>query len=162
MDLNMKLYSFYLELAFYIYKFRYAKRKVLNATEVLKRDKFVEAALAGDKDLFEELRRFKGAPQKVSSKVDGNTDPDSIADHFKNIYSGLYNRTGTKEPLENLSEILTNPNCEDDQITNSSENLLRCVAQIAEADKNSKAKSLSEVLSKEFAVGLSNPRLSDV
>ena len=83
-------------------KFRYAKRKVLNAAEALKRDKFVEAALAGDKDLFEKLKRFKGATQRVSSKVDGHTDPDSIADHFKNIYTGLYNRTGTKEPLENL------------------------------------------------------------
>ena len=64
-------------------KFKYAKRRVLNAAEALKRDKFVEAALAGDKDLFEELKRFKGVPQKVSSKVDGHTDPDSIADHLR-------------------------------------------------------------------------------
>ena len=92
----------YNNMRFYRNKFRYARRRVLNCAEGIKRDRFVEAALAGDKDLFEELKRFKGVPQKVSSKVDGHTDPDSIADHFRNIYSGLYNRTGSKEPLKNL------------------------------------------------------------
>ena len=48
------------------------------------------------------MRRLKGAASKVATKVDGHTDPDSIADHFKDIYQGLYNRTGSKEPLENL------------------------------------------------------------
>ena len=63
-------------------KFRYSKRKVLNAAEALKRDKFLEAALTGDKDFFEELKKLKGGAPKVASKVDGYTDADSIADHL--------------------------------------------------------------------------------
>ena len=92
----------YDNMRFFRNKFCYAKRRVLNAAEALKKDKFLEAALRGDKDLFEELRKFKGAAGKVASKVDGHNDPDSISDHFKTIYEALYNRTGTKEPLENL------------------------------------------------------------
>ena len=66
------------------------------------------------------------------------------------------------DPLENFSEILTKLNCEEYQITNSSENLLKCIAQIAEQERNYKAKSLAEVLSNEFAVGRSNPNFFDV
>ena len=92
----------YDNMRFFRNRFRYAKRRVLAAAEVIKRDKFLESALEGDKNLFEELRRLKGAAQKGASKVDGHTDPERIADHFKDIYQGLYNRTGSKEPLENL------------------------------------------------------------
>ena len=87
---------------FYRNKFKYAKRRVLIAAESIKRDRFLEACLEGDKNLFEELKKFRGAPQKVASKIDGHTDPVSITDHLKNIYQGLYNRTGSKVPLENL------------------------------------------------------------
>jgi hypothetical protein len=62
----------------------------------------LEACLEGDKSLFEELSKFRGAPQKVASKIDGHTDPVTITDHLKDIYHNLYNRTGSKEPLENL------------------------------------------------------------
>ena len=92
----------YDNMRFFRNKFKYAKRRVLNAADAIKRDKFLEAALAGDKCLFEELKKFKGSAGTVTSKVDGFTDPDSISDHFKSIYEGLYNRTGSKEPLENL------------------------------------------------------------
>ena len=92
----------YQNMRFFRNKFRYAKRRVLNAAECLMREKFLEALLEGDRNLNEELRKFKGVAEKVASKVDGHTDPDNISDHFKNIFQGLYNRTGSKEPLENL------------------------------------------------------------
>ena len=61
-------------------------------------DRFLESCLEGDLKLFEELKKFKGCPSKVATKVDGHTDPD----HFKDIYSAVYNRTETDEPLKNL------------------------------------------------------------
>ena len=67
-------------------QFRYAKRKCLNASELIKRDRFIESCLAGDIDLFKELRKFKGTPEKVVTKIDGYTDPVSITDHLKGIY----------------------------------------------------------------------------
>ena len=62
------------------------------------------------------------------------------------------------EPDENRSESVTNLNCADDQITNSSEKRLRCIAQILAQLRNSNAKSRSDTLSNEFAVGRSKPR----
>ena len=62
----------------------------------------LKQCLEGDLKLFEELKKFKGSPVNVATKVDGHTDPESITDHFKEIYSALYNRTGTDEPLKNL------------------------------------------------------------
>jgi hypothetical protein len=41
----------YDNMRFFRNKFCYAKRRVLNASEALKKDKFLEAALRGDKDL---------------------------------------------------------------------------------------------------------------
>ena len=43
----------YDNMRFYINKFKYAKRRVLVAAEAMKRDKFLEACLDGDKALFE-------------------------------------------------------------------------------------------------------------
>ena len=39
-------------------KFGYSKRRVVNAAEALKRGKFVVTSLAGEKDLFKELKMF--------------------------------------------------------------------------------------------------------
>jgi L-cysteine desulfidase len=85
-------------------KFRYAKRRCGNAADAIKRDRFVESFLSGDKDLLNELRKFKGSPQNVASKIDGHTDPVQIADHLKGLFENLYNRTGTQEPLKNLMD----------------------------------------------------------
>ena len=92
----------YDNMRFYRNKFKYAKRRTLIAAEAIRRDRFLESSLEGDKSLFEELKKFKGAPPNIASKVDGHTDPESITNHLKNIYQGLYNRTGTKAPLQNL------------------------------------------------------------
>ena len=51
-------------------QFRYAKIKCLNAAELI-----IESCLNGDRDLFSELKKFKGSPQKIISKIDGHTDP---------------------------------------------------------------------------------------
>ena len=91
---------------FFRNKFKYAKRRTLIAAEAIKRDKFLEACLEGDKSLFEELKKVKGAPSNMATKIDGKTDPLSITEHLKNIYEALYNRTGSKVPLQNiLSEV---------------------------------------------------------
>ena len=78
------------------------KRRCLNASEAISRHRFLESCLSGDKDLFIELKKFKGTPQNVASRIDGKTDPVSIADHLKGLFENLYNRTGTDEPLRNL------------------------------------------------------------
>ena len=70
---------------FFRNKFKYAKRRVLIASEAIKRDKFLEACLEGDKSLFQELKRIRGAPLNIATKIDGHTDPENITEHLKNI-----------------------------------------------------------------------------
>ena len=82
--------------------YKSAKRKCVNAEEVLKREKFIEASLNGDKSLFDELKKMRGHSNTCSSKIDGKSQPEDIADNFKDIYEKIYNRTGTSEPMEKL------------------------------------------------------------
>ena len=82
--------------------FKAAKRRCLNAEESIKREKFVEACINGDKDMFEELKKLKGRANSCTTKIDGKNKPDEIADRFKEIYSELYNRTGSTEPMDDL------------------------------------------------------------
>jgi len=66
------------------------------------------------------------------------------------------------EPVVKLSDSRTKRNWAEDQITSSSAKRLRCMAQIDAADRNSSAKSRSEVLSRLFAVGRSKPSAAAV
>ena len=52
----------------------------------MKRDKFIEACLNGDRDMFEELKKMRGSANTTSSKIDGCNTPEDIADKFKDIY----------------------------------------------------------------------------
>ena len=69
--------------------------------ERIKRDKFIEACLSGEKDLMDEIKKMKRSKQHVSSKIDGFSKESDIDNHFKGIYESLYNRTGSDEPLRN-------------------------------------------------------------
>ena len=83
-------------------QFKFAKRRCVNAAEAIKKDRFVQACLDGGENVFSELKKLKKTPNFTSAKVDGHTDENSIADHFKNIYTELYNRTGSDQPLQDL------------------------------------------------------------
>ena len=65
--------------------FKQAKKKCVNAAETIKRDRFAEACLNGDKDMFGELKKLKGKHKNVSTKIDGKNSPEEIADHFGEI-----------------------------------------------------------------------------
>ena len=62
------------------------------------------------------------------------------------------------EPVVKASVSFTKPNCGVIQITISSARRDRCTAQRLAAERLSRAKSRSETLSSEFAVGAAKPR----
>ena len=82
--------------------FKQAKKKCVNAAELIKRDKFTEACLIGDKNMFEELKKMKGKSNLTSTKIDGKNSPEDIADHFAATYRELFNRTESNENMINL------------------------------------------------------------
>ena len=71
----------------------------MRAVEATKRNKFIEAAMSGDRDI-----KIKKSGQAGPSKMDGKSNPDDIADHFGEIYRSIYNREGSDQPLKNLFE----------------------------------------------------------
>ena len=68
--------------------------------ERYKKIKFVDVCVFGDNILFKEIKKIRGRDDVVSSKMDGNTNPDDIANHLKDMYHGIYNRTGSSQSLE--------------------------------------------------------------
>jgi hypothetical protein len=83
-------------------QYKYAKRRCFNAADQIKRNKFIEACLNGEKDLLSEIKKMKRTTQHTSAKIDGHSEDTAIANHFRNIYDKLYNRTGSHEPLQKL------------------------------------------------------------
>ena len=96
--------------------FKQAKKKCVNAQEQIKRDRFTEACMSGDKDMFEELKKMKGNSSSWATKVDGKETPEDIADLFGATYNELYNRTGTDQPMKILLEEVNAKINEDDLI----------------------------------------------
>ena len=101
-------------------RFKYAKRRCQNACDRIKRDKLVQAALSGDCNLFEELGKIRGHKNKhTASKIDGISGDLMIAEHFKEIYKDLYNKTGTDQPLRDLrNEVNTKCSPSDTKVVN--------------------------------------------
>ena len=90
-------------------RFKYAKRRCHNACERIKRDKLVQAALTSDCNLFEELKKIKSSKSShTAAKIDGVFGDVKIAEHFKDIYKDLYNKTGSDKPLRNLRNEVNN------------------------------------------------------
>ena len=83
-------------------QFRHAHKKCLRAVEASKRDRFIEACLQGNRNLFDELNKLKKSNISGPSKIDGFTNVDDIADHFGESYKKIYNREGSDAPLKNL------------------------------------------------------------
>ena len=67
-----------------------------------------------------------------------------------------------EEPVENVSERVTNLNSLEHQLMISSQIRVICIMRILEFDKNSKMKSRSETASRELLYGYANPIKSDV
>ena len=52
--------------------------------------------------MFTELKKMRGTFNNCATTVEGKNTPEGIADKFKETYNDLYNRTGTREPMNDL------------------------------------------------------------
>ena len=46
----------------------------------------------GGKDIFEEVKRFRGKTKTCSGTIDGEVGAKNIAQHFANKYNALYSK----------------------------------------------------------------------
>ena len=89
-------------------QYKYAVRKLKRAQNKIQNDKFVSSVLKGGVNIFQEIRKYRGAKAAVSSRIDQEVGAANIANHFASIYSELYNRVDLGEKLDLISQGLEN------------------------------------------------------
>ena len=85
-------------------QYKYAVRRLKRAGDSIQGDKFVQELLKGGKNIFEEIKQFRGKSKVCSSTIDGEVGSENIAEHFANIYSELYSRVKLDDEFEKLAE----------------------------------------------------------
>ena len=69
---------------------------------MISKNNLLDACINGNGDLFSEIKKMRNSEPLVANTMDGVKV--GIADHFKNIYSALYNSVDDQEELANLYE----------------------------------------------------------
>ena len=82
--------------------FHYQVRKLRKASDAITKNMLLDACLNSDSNLFSEIKKLRKSDPCVANTMDGVTV--RVDEHFKNIYSNLYNSVDDKEDLENLAE----------------------------------------------------------
>ena len=67
----------------------------------MKKSKLLDACLNGGGDIFKEIKSIRNTRQVVANTMDGVVE--GIPDHFRTIYSGLYNSVEDTENMTRLS-----------------------------------------------------------
>ena len=85
--------------------YHYQFKKCKKTTEKTRKNKLLDACLNGNSgDLFREIKAMRNTKQVVATAIDGVTE--DIPDHFRNIYSKLYNSVEDTENMARVSDIV--------------------------------------------------------
>ena len=84
-----------------LYHFQY--RKCKRAEEKIKKDKLLSACLGEREDLFNQIKNLRKASPVIATSIDGHSD--NIPEHFRSIYSKLYNSTDDAARLLEVNEL---------------------------------------------------------
>ena len=85
--------------------FHMAAKKCRRAEEKIKKNKLLQACISGEGNIFQEIKAMRKTKQLVANSIDGETD--NIAEHFKNIYSDLFNSVEDANDMAKVSEVIT-------------------------------------------------------
>ena len=98
-------------------QYHHAVRIQKRRENLLRATKLFEASLLGDMDLLKEMRNVKSggtARADLADTVDGANGEEEIVDKFRDVYSTLYNSSGSQEEmlrLNNRINSLIGPKC---------------------------------------------------
>ena len=68
-----------------------AVRRIKNNDSAIRKDKFLNACLSGNvNDILKDLKQMR-KPRSSAEVIDNKTGSDNISEHFKDLYSDLYN-----------------------------------------------------------------------
>ena len=82
--------------------YHYQIRKLKKAKDTIAKNKFLEACLDGQKNIFQEIKKLRKEQPTVANSMDGVEN--DIPNHFKSIYSDLYNSVEDSEELLALQD----------------------------------------------------------
>ena len=82
--------------------YHYEIRKLKKSEDLVKKNKLLDACLNGGGDIFKEIKAIRSTRQVVASTMD--VVRENIPNHFKNIYSSLFNSVDDTENLALVSE----------------------------------------------------------
>ena len=79
-----------------IYHYQY--KKCIKSEQIIKKNKVLDACINGEGDIFKEIKSIRKSPEIVASSMDGVHE--NIQEHFKGIYSNLYNTHEDNEEMK--------------------------------------------------------------
>ena len=90
-------------------QYRYAVRRTKRKVASIRKDKYVQACLDGKiTDILTDIKQARSKNKACATSIDGKTDCGDIAEHFKQIYSDIYNTHQDKSELESFIEANNN------------------------------------------------------
>ena len=87
-------------------QYKHAVRRLKRAQNKIQNDKFVSSIMKGGVNIFQEIKKYRGISTTVSSRIDDEVGAENIANHFANIYSGLYNKVELGDKLDGITRCL--------------------------------------------------------
>ena len=81
-------------------------KKCRRAEESIKKNKLLQACLNGEGNIFTEIKAMRKTKKVVANSIDGVNE--NISEHFKDIYSDLFNSVEDAENMAKVSEIIEN------------------------------------------------------
>ena len=83
--------------------YKYAVRRLKRCIDIINSDMLLESLLERDKCIFKAVKTLRKKNQSFSSRIDGHTDPENIANHFSQLYMKLYNNITNLNGLGDVS-----------------------------------------------------------
>ena len=83
-------------------QYHYAIRRVKKQMNSIKNNKFLDACMNGGVDLFKEIKKHRGNTGDLPKTVDDISGDKPISNHFKSIYSDLFNSVPSNIELQEL------------------------------------------------------------
>ena len=83
-------------------QYKYAVRRLKRCNDRIQTEKFISGIFENGRNIFDEIRKFRGIRKATSTSIDGEVGAKNIAEHFALKYRGLYNNVKNGHTLDEM------------------------------------------------------------
>ena len=87
-------------------QYKYALRRLKKCNDRIQNNKFLAEILNDGRNIVDEIRKLRGKPGIVPSRIDTKVGSQDISNHFAGIYSNLYNNVENGPKLDLIGETI--------------------------------------------------------